>query len=328
MKRLIILFLLLSTASAFPQGDAAANAQTAQSELQLICHKLYHEKRSDEEKAELNAQMLKKLGSLLNEPHSFENYSFDSLKSDIGVLISPDEQFRIIHWNIPKADGTHEYYGFIQEKYSRTIKKGFKKTRIDSVQVYPLVDRSSEIKNPDNAITDNRKWYGALYNRIIEKKTKNKTYYTLIGWDGNDKFSQKKLIDVLTFDQNGVPHFGADIFNFGKKYPKRVIFEYSATCTGMPVRYNAKKDTIIFGHLAPMQPQLEGQFQYYCCDMSYDGFGWKKGKWNYGADVRALNDREESDKHYHDPHDRSEGHNQSNEYKDPNHKKRSRKKTQ
>jgi hypothetical protein len=167
-----------------------------------------------------------------------------------------------------------------------------------------------------------------LYNRIIVKKNGSKTYYTLLGWDGNDKFSQKKIIDVLTFDQNGAPRFGADIFNFGKRYPKRVIFEYSVTCKTMPVRYSAKKDTIIFGHLAPMQPQLAGQFQYYCCDLSYDGFGWKKGKWNYGEDVKALNDKDENDNLYKDPHDKREGHEQSTEFKDPNHKKRKKKKTQ
>jgi hypothetical protein len=118
----------------------------------------------------------------------------------------------------------------------------------------------------------------------------------------------------LTFDKAGVPHFGADIFNFQKRYPKRVIFEYSATCS-MSLKYSSKKDSIVFGHLAPIEPQLEGQFQYYCSDLSFDGFGFKKGKWNYGADVNAVNEKDDKDKFYGNPHDRTITNNNSTNYK-------------
>ena len=327
MQKLISILILFSSVNAFSQTSSVEELQIKSDniDLQVLCHQLYLQKNSNAQKQEQNKKLLLKFEEVLKKPNSFENYPFDSLKKDIGVLVSPDNKFRIIHWNVPNIDGTHEYYGFIQENYSKTIKKGlFKKTHIDSVQLYSLIDKSVEIKNPDNAITDNNKWYGALYSRIIIKKTKTKTYYTLLGWDGNDKFSQKKIIEVLTFDQNGVPHFGADIFNFDKKYPKRIIFEYSATCS-MSLRYSNTKDSIVFGHLAPTSPQLAGQFQYYCCDMSYDGFGFKKGKWNYGADVKAVNDKDEKDKYYNDPHDISTSHNQSNEYKDPRPKKKKKK---
>ena len=30
--------------------------------------------------------------------------------------------------------------------------------------------------------------------------------------------------------------------------------------------------------------------------MSYDGFGFKHGKWNYGADLNATNDKDDKDK--------------------------------
>lgn len=304
------LFLLLIVNTLFLSATERKDSNSVrshESELAKICQKLYHTRGlTDADKEKLNGEMLQTLETALNEPGSFENYQFDSLRKDIGVLLSPDEHFRIIHWNIPKSDGTHDYYGFIQSYYKAPGKKS---QRV--VQLYPLLDKSSEIRNAENFVGDNKKWFGALYYKIILKKTKSKTYYTLLGWDGNDKFTQKKIIDVLTFDNQGIPHFGADIFNFPKKYPKRVIFEYSATCT-VSLKYNSKKDSIIFDHLAPTQPQLEGQFQYYCGDMSYDGLGFRKGKWNYGADVKAINEKDEKDKLYHDPHDRSEGHDQSN----------------
>lgn len=332
MKKCIIFILLFMSANAFSQSVTAdqLNVQKNELDLQVICNELYHSKtkKNDVQKQEYNKKLLQKFEDILKKDNSFENYQFDSIKNDIGILTSPDKKFRIINWNIPKDDGTHEYYGFIQENYSKVIKKGFfKKIRIDSVQLYSLTDRSAEIKNPENAITDHKKWFGALYYKIITKKTKSKTYYTLLGWDGNDKFSSKKIIEVLTFDANGTPRFGADIFNFERKFPKRVIFEFSATCS-MSLKYSPSKDSIIFGHLAPTSPQLEGQFQYYCSDMSFDGFGFKRGKWNYGADVKALNEKDEKDKLYNDPHDRSQTNSQSNMYQDPNKKKKKKKKAQ
>jgi len=311
MKSKLFLIILLLSLRGFGQTDSdQATRILKERELKNICTKLFSAK-NDIEKQKYNAELIQKFEAILAEPTSFENYEFDSLKNDMAVLRSPDNKFRIINWNLNKDDGTFEYFGFIQSKHVEITKKGFHKTRIETLQFYPLLDRSSEIKNPENSITDNKKWFGMLYYKIIHTKSKSKDYYTLLGWDGNDKFSQKKIIDVLTFDNKGIPHFGADIFNFQKKYPKRVIFEYSAECN-MSLKYNSKKDSIIFAHLAPTQASLEGQFQYYCSDMSFDGFGFKKGKWNYGADVNATNDKDENDKLYHDPHDRSTTSNQSN----------------
>ena len=266
--------------------------------LRIICKKIYSS-TTDIDKQKYNRQLLKTFELVLNKPNSFE-YSFDSL-NDVARLSPPDKTFRIINWNIPYSDGTQEYFGFIQYKLVKIKKTGFlKKEKTEIVQLYPLIDKSAEIKNPENTITDNKKWFGMLYYKIITKKTKNNTYYTLLAWDGNDKFTKKKIIDVLTFDDNGTPHFGADIFNIPKKNPKRIIFEYGATCS-MSLKYSNKKDSIVFDHLAPEQPQLEGQYQYYCTDMSYDGFGFKHGKWNYGTDVNATNEKDATDKLYTDP---------------------------
>lgn len=314
MKKPLVVVMLLLGMNVFAQSDSKESAVLKnERELHAICLHLFDENTKDVEKQAYNEQLIKKFQQVLSEPESFKNYQFDSLKNMMCIVAPADNKFRLINWNLPAKDGTQQYFGFIQEHFSETAKKGFlKKVRIDSMQLYMLYDKSAEIKNPENAITDNKKWFGMLYqDKIIIKKNKSKTYYTLLGWDGNDNFTQKKIIDILTFDNKGVPHFGADIFNYQKKYPKRVIFEYSATCS-MSLRYSSRKDSIIFGHLAPIRPQMEGQFQYYCSDMSFDGFGFKKGKWNYGIDVNAVNDKDEKDRFYHDPHDRTTTNNQSN----------------
>jgi hypothetical protein len=302
MKYLFLLFSFFSY-SVMGQKQLNGNATQIVNEhyLKALSDQVFHAK-TDEDKKKYNDQLLLAFTNFLSQPHSFDA-PLDSLKKDMAILVSPDNTFRIINWNLQKADNTFEYYGFIQEKYREVIKKGFfKKETKETMLLFPLIDKSAEIKNPENAITDNKKWFGMLYYKIILKKTKTKNYYTLLALDENDKYSTKKIIDVLTFDNNGTPRFGADIFVIDKKYPKRVIFEYAATCT-MTLRYNSQKDSIIFDHLAPTQPQLEGQFQYYCTDMSYDGFGFKRGKWNYGTDMNAINERDEKDKLYHDPHD-------------------------
>lgn len=301
MKYFVFVFyLLVLSVSAQTKLSDDASAVADQQLLKSICRHLFSAK-TDEEKKKYNQELLTTFESVLSKPSSFD-ITFDSLKNDMAILVSPDNKFRIINWNIEKADKTYEYFGFIQSKHEEVEKGGlFHKKKTEIIQLYPLTDKSSEIKNPDNAITDNKKWFGMLYYKIVMKKTKTKTYYTLLGYDLNDQYSKKKIIDVLTFDNNGTPRFGADIFVMEKKFPKRIIFEYAATCN-MSLRYNSQKDSIVFDHLAPTQPQLEGQFQYYCADMSYDGFGFKKGKWNYGTDLNATNEKDEKDKFYHDPH--------------------------
>ncbi len=302
MKYIITLFCFLSF-SVIAQKQSHENPSviaTDETRLLAICKQLYSAK-TDADKKKYNQELLTTFEEVLKKSGTFD-IPFDSLKKDIGILFSPDKKFKLINWCIEKSDKTYEYYGFIQSKYEDESKSGKKREKkIQTIQLYPLIDKSTEIKNPDNAITDNKKWYGMLYYKIILKKVKTKTYYTLLGYDLNDQYSKKKIIDVLTFDPNGTPRFGADIFVMEKKYPKRIIFEYSASCN-MSLKYSSSKDSIVFDHLSPIEPQLEGQFQYYCGDMSYDGFGFKKGKWNYGTDLNATNDKDEKDKLYHDPH--------------------------
>ena len=302
MNYLLYIFLFLFSFGSYAQEKKAETGQLNlyQDSLSFLCRKIYNSK-TDTDKHKYNQEFLSTFERALNSANSFE-FAFDSLKKDIAILKSPDEKFRVINWNIPKSDGTQEYYGFIQEKYTQIRAKGFfRKEHIETMQLYPLIDKSDEIKKPENTISDNKKWYGMGYYKIIQKKTKSKTYYTLLAWDGNDKYTSKKIIDVLTFDNNGTPRFGADIFVMQKKYPKRIIFEYSSTCS-MSLKYSEKKDSIVFDHLAPTEPRLEGQFQYYCGDMSYDGFGFKHGKWNYGMDLNAINEKDYKDKIYNDPH--------------------------
>lgn len=263
------------------------NAQLSQEELdffrkkedslRILERKMFFSK-DDTAKFRANLKFLDQMEVLLNNTASF-NFPFDSLK-EIGKLTSPDKKFRLIHWNIPKKDGTHHYSGFIQVLNSKTNK----------YDVFELSDKSTTIKSPETHAGDYSKWFGMLYYSVIPCDD----YYILLGWDGNDKTIARKFIDVLYFKNDLIPWFGKDVFKMRKKNPKRVMFEYSAELV-MSLKYHSDKRMIIFDHLAPKDPMLTGQFQFYGPDFSYDGFQYRHGKWVFEEDVDVKNPRNKND---------------------------------
>jgi hypothetical protein len=281
---LFALILLLS-----PNPAKADNALLLQQEdsLCLLAKKLFHCK-TDESRSTANDRFHACLESTLKMDGSF-NYPFDSLK-DIGKLQSPDGTFKIYDWNTQKDDGSMTYFGFIQRLNPRTGK----------MDLFSLSDHSGEIKNPESQSLDCKKWFGALYYKIIRNKSGKNVYYTLLGWDGHNNQTWRKLIEVLWFDRDGTPRFGETIFNMGKFPKKRVVFEFRAEMI-MALKYNEEKEMIIFDNLAPESPEAKGVYENYVMDGSYNGLVFKKGKWQFIPDVNALNPKSPNDKFYEDP---------------------------
>jgi hypothetical protein len=230
----------------------------------------------DQEKIKLNALILDELEQILKDPISF-NYSFDSLRWT-GRIYSPDQRFRLITWNIPAISGIHTCYGFIQ----------YRQKKEKPCLVFRLQDRSQEIINPESAVLSAGKWWGALYYEILLNKHKGTRMYTLIGFDLNDWYSNKKVIDVLTFEDNHNPVFGRPAFRMEEKLKNRVIFEFSEDVV-MTVRYNEANKMIVFDHLSPIEPALRNNPRFYAPDSSYDGFIFRKGIWEYKPDIDVRN---------------------------------------
>lgn len=219
-------------------------------------------------------------------------FAFDSLRKYRVMLESPDKQVRIFTWDVEAEDKTHTFFGFIHA-YNR-------KSKI--FEIYELKDKSEGIRDPGNAILDNTKWFGAYYYQIAEAKYKKKKYYILLGWDGNNRMSDKRLIDVLYFDPKGFPKFGDAIFmDENGKIKKRIIFEYAAGVF-MSLRYDEEKYAIIFDHLSPSSPNLDGQHEFYGPDFSYDMLQFKEGKWRYIKNVDAKNEKDKADKYFNTPY--------------------------
>lgn len=255
---------------------------------------------NDRIKFEASARFADLLEDALSIKNSF-NYPFDSVNT-IARLISPDKRFRIFNWVIAKENGSFDYNCFLQSFNDKKNK----------YELFKLNDKSSDIIIPENQTLDPENWYGALYYKIIPVKNEDITYYTLLGWNGNNGISFKKMIDVLTFRSGNRPFFGAAIFRKGKEKPKRIIFEYSAKAI-MTLKYenqqyqikkrlkkpqkgkrfeveNIKTEMILFDRLVPLNQSLENQKQFYVPETNiFDAFIFDKGKWNFIEDIDARN---------------------------------------
>jgi len=302
MKKHFVLFLFVC--SVFANGNAQRKGTFAVLEDSIV--QLHREILLENEtrlRYQKNEQLLYLFEETLELKNSF-SHPFDALKT-ISVLTSPDKKVRIFTWYLISDDGVHEHYGFIQS-YNEEKKQ---------YRLCELIDKWKRIEKPDSKPLSCDKWYGALYTEIIEVKApNNKTYYTLLGWNGGDVFSQRKIIEILYVSNKGVPVFGAPIFKgYTKSSPMRVIFEYAKRSPFL-LHYNhqsytektAKKDKktnkyivetlsadmIVFNRLIPMNEALGTIPQFMVGEASLNDafiFVEKTGKWTFKADIIARN---------------------------------------
>ncbi len=236
------------------------------------------------ERKNANYAFIKTLVNALKIPNSFL-YPFDSVKT-VSILNSPDNRFRLITWPIANQDGSYRFYGTIQ------INTG------GGLQMYPLNDYSPSMKTPEDTVTDNAKWYGAEYYKIIPVYSP-KLYYVLLGWKGNNVKSTKKVIEVLSFKDNK-PVLGMAVFDGNGKVRKRVVFEYTRQAS-MLLKYDPDQNIIVFDHLSPPDPKLKNQRDTFGPDLSYDGYRQKMGRWAYVDDLDMRNVATSQDDNYVDP---------------------------
>ncbi len=298
----LCILIFFTCTSFFVGAQKNTNLDNYEDSLKVIARDILYGE-NDFIKYDANERFLNTLLIALNEEKSFE-YPFDSLIS-ISRLRAPDNTFRIFNWNLPKANGTYEYFGVIQ-----THKLGKAKH-----EVFVLLDKSDEIENPETQILSHDKWYGAHYFEIIKNTAGQKRYYTILGWDGNNSASSKKIIEVLSFKSSGKPVFGAYLFRRYKKKARRVILEYSSTVMvslkyddqAFYIRKKSKKRKknikrinermLVFDRLVPMDPNLEGQYEFYVPETNiFDGFVFYNGKWVFIKEVDARNPEDKSRK--------------------------------
>ena len=207
----------------------------------------------------------------LKIPNSFY-FPFDSLQT-ISKLYAPDSSFRIFTWQIKK-----DVYVFLQRGAIQM------RTPDGTLKLIPLHDVSMFTKKPEDSIRGANNWIGAIYYRIIQNKSFGKNVYTLLGFDDFTINSNKKWMDVLTFNEDGQPVFGGPYFSFkndsaklSKKQIYRFYLEYKKEAT-TTFNYDSSMHMIIYDHLIS-ESEEPNRKETYVPDGDYEGFTWENGQW-------------------------------------------------
>ena len=232
---------------------------------------------TDAARDSMSAALGSALREVLGAPDGL-TVALDSLP--LSRVEAPDGSFRLITWNVPRNDGSHQYEGLL------LVRNGKRH------QLLALRDRTMEITTPEVPELGADKWYGALYYDVIPVRKGGKTWYTLLGWKGYSKVETRKVIEVLYF-RGGQPRFGAPLFGEGKLKRTRQVFGYSFQAS-MLLRHDPEQERIVLDHLSSARADLEGQWAFYGPDLSYDAYVWDKDHWRFERDVDARDMRRET----------------------------------
>jgi hypothetical protein len=258
MKQLVTLLALITIFNfSFAQQLTKADAKflkVKEDSLKKYCVKLIQGINA-KDRFDADSMFTRVLVRALKNPGSFY-YPFDSLET-ISKLYAPDSTFKIFTWQLMINDDAIKQRGAIQMR-----------TYDGSLKLFPLFDNSDYTKNFKDTVSNNKGWIGAVY-------------YNLLGYDENNIRSNKKLIEVLHFEDDE-PVFGGRYFSFEedsvfKTSIGRYIMEYKKT-DGPKLNYDADMDMIVVEHLVSESNEPNKKWTL-VGDGDYEGFKWKNGKW-------------------------------------------------
>lgn len=291
MRRLIATMLLATMAVAAVQAqDKAVMAQHQKRLASLL--ELAATAPTDNERYLASEQAVGELTAALDEEGS-ERWKWQ-LPTVASVLTSPDGQLRIFTWAVVRDNGEFECFGAVQ----------FYNDREEEYQYLLLNDKSEDIMNREESVLSASNWFGAVYQDIIQTSHAGKTYYTLLGWNGVDNLTERKIIEPVVL-RGGVPQFGAPLFRRERNL-RRVVLEYrndamvnlsyeeqfveevqrdrvkvkgSNRYRTVEKRKQHKEKMIIFDEVEPQIAGMEGLFQYYVPSGLELAYAFVDGKW-------------------------------------------------
>jgi hypothetical protein len=281
LKNRYILFSLvvcLISCQSFGQGTSGnhlvpkvrAQLETQQDSLTRFAYDIVNAPEA-EQRFRADSFFIRMLVRTLKIPNSFY-YPFDSLQT-ISKLYAPDSSFRIFTWQIKK-----DVYVFIQRGAIQM------RTEDGSLKLFPLHDVSMFTKKPGDSVRGPNNWIGAIYYRIIQKTVNGKKVYTLLGFDDFTINSNKKWMDVLTFNDQGQPVFGGPYFSFkndsakvSKNQTVRFYIEYKKEAS-TSFNYDSTLDMVIYDHLIS-ETDEPNRRETFVPDGDYEGFVWQNGQW-------------------------------------------------
>jgi hypothetical protein len=272
-KPLFLLTFLVATATSFAQMQKISPADLKilhkkEDSLKVLMKGLFLDSltagrmRSD-------SLFIRTLVRSLQVKNSFY-YSFDSLQG-VSKLYAPDSSFKIFTWQLD-YDGIYvRQRGAIQYH-----------TPDGSLKLVPLRDYSEFADNTMDSARTKDTWIGAVYYNIVQTKYNGKNYYTLFGYDEFSPRSNKKWIEVMTFDNRNLPVFGGPYFSFEQDSIKRstqyrynIEYKKEASTT---MNYDPDLQMILVDHLVSESDEPDNPWTL-IPDGDYEGFKWENGKW-------------------------------------------------
>jgi len=283
MKFTLVLFMGLGCLSGTLRGQSVKGGmEDFQDSLVSLGYTIYNEP-SEPERLKANFAFVKTLVSALRTPGSY-HFPFDSL-SMVSILRAPDDRFRVFSWHVPLNDGSYLYYGTIQLN-----------TPDGSLKMFPLLDKTYEIKSPETAVTTPSDWYGAQYYRIVPLGKD----YLLLGWKGHTARVTQKVIEVLRFEGSDLK-LGKEVFDSDStRGHTRIIYRLSQNAR-MYLDYDRAGDRIVMDHLAPPDERDSGLYEYYGPDLTYDTWQLKGTRAVLVRDIPLANSESPQDDLYNDP---------------------------
>jgi len=247
-----------------------------ESRLQTLGDQILNSK-NDSSSSIYNNLLIDDIEELILINGSFE-FPFKNV-NNIKILTSPDKNLKIYNWVLPKNNGEFFYFCYLH----------FFDKKSKSYTHHKLIDNSFENENFEYQQYTNNLWFGALYSEIVYTNFQGKDFYTLLGWDGNNNFTNKKIIETLIFDEELKPILGVPIIKMKKGNQNRVILEYSEN-TSINLKFNKELDYIVFDHLEPVE-NSQDIYEFYFPSLSYDGLTFKNGKWRLVENIPVYNDK-------------------------------------
>jgi hypothetical protein len=269
-KLIFFVFIVACFSSAQAQKISAANLRVLQKKEDSL--KLYAKKiivdSTTTERIVSDSLFIRVLVRSLQVPHSFY-YPFDSVKG-ISSLYAPDSTFRIFTWSLSFDDYYSRQRGAIQFR-----------TKDGSLRLVPLRDYSEFTTIPEDSFRTKDNWIGAVYYNMVKTEHRGKKYYTLFGIDYHSVRSNRKWVDVLTFDDRNMPVFGGTFSweedSVTRPDQQRYYIEYKKEA-GTLFNFVEDEGLILIDHLVSESDEEENAWTL-IPDGDYEGFKWKNGKW-------------------------------------------------
>lgn len=228
-------------------------------------------------KENANNDMIRLFKATFKTAGSF-SYPFTKLKEYISIIDAPDKSFRIYNWEYLRNEGYSRYYGVIQLPEGRII---------------PLVDISDKIiRGAEDSIfnSSSARWYGCLYYNVIKRDVAGQSVYFLFGRNSNNLNSDKKIIDVLSFNSKGEAVFGAPVFSTidrgVRKTPNRFIYEYQRGSV-LSLNFDTESNQVIFDHCESQIGDPAKKYTY-IPDGTYDGMRWDGNQWVMQENIVSI----------------------------------------